>query len=65
MASLNAKDFLRTLVFGHFTHHIYHQIKFTFDRFVATAAARDFVITTPEEFNGDIEIDLDTLKGAE
>ena len=43
----------------------YDQIKFTFDRFVATAAVRDFDITTPEEFNGDIEIDLDTLKGAE
>mgnify|MGYP003423883220 FL=1 len=41
------------------------QIKFTFDRFVATAEVRDFDITTPEEFNGDIEIDLDTLKGAE
>ena len=41
------------------------QVKFTFDRFVATAAVRDFDTTTPEEFNGDIEIDLDTLKGAE
>ena len=41
------------------------QIKFTFDRFVATAAARDIVITTPAEFNGDIENDLYNLKGAE
>ena len=30
MAALTAKDFLRTLVFGHFTHPNYQQIKFTF-----------------------------------
>ena len=41
MATLNAKDFLRTLVFGHFTHPNYQQIKFTFDNGVLGFEMKD------------------------
>ena len=41
MAALSAKDFLRTLVFGHFTHPNYHQIKFTFDNGVLGFEMKD------------------------
>lgn len=54
MATLNAKDFLRTLVFGHFTHPNYHQIKFTFDKGVLSFEMKD--TKTGNEFKGSCDV---------
>ena len=54
MASLSAKDFLRTLVFGHFTHPNYHQIKFTFDKGVLGFEMKDTRSGT--EFKGSCDV---------
>lgn len=54
MATLNAKDFLRTLVFGHFTHPNYQQIKFTFDNGVLSFEMKD--TRTGNEFKGSCDV---------
>ena len=54
MATLNAKDFLRTLVFGHFTHPNYHQIKFTFDNGVLSFEMKD--TKSGNEFKGSCDV---------
>ena len=54
MATLNAKDFLRTLVFGHFTHPNYHQIKFTFDNGVLGFEMKD--TRSGNEFKGSCDV---------
>ena len=54
MVSLNAKDFLRTLVFGHFTHPNYHQIKFTFDKGVLGFEMKD--TRSGNEFKGSCDV---------
>ena len=54
MATLNAKDFLRTLVFGHFTHPNYQQIKFTFDNGVLGFEMKD--TKSGNEFKGSCDV---------
>lgn len=54
MATLNAKDFLRTLVFGHFTHPNYQQIKFTFDNGVLGFEIKD--TKSGNEFKGSCNV---------
>ena len=54
MATLNAKDFLRTLVFGHFTHPNYQQIKFTFDNGVLGFEMKD--TRSGNEFKGSCDV---------
>ena len=54
MATLNAKDFLRTLVFGHFTHPNYQQIKFTFDNGVLSFEMKD--TKSGNEFKGSCDV---------
>ena len=54
MTTLNAKDFLRTLVFGHFTHPNYHQIKFTFDNGVLSFEMKD--TKSGNEFKGSCDV---------
>ena len=54
MATLNAKDFLRTLVFGHFIHPNYQQIKFTFDNGVLSFEMKD--TKSGNEFKGSCDV---------
>ena len=54
MATLNAKDFLRTLVFGHFTHPNYQQIKFTFDNGVLGFEMKD--TRSGNDFKGSCDV---------